>query len=217
MNWGAAFQIVVTAIVSFGGAGAIISAVIKFTSNRIADRLQKRYELKLSKELENFKSKLSKEQEYFKSKLGQRSYVSQTRFDAEFKIYRELSGAVVTMVKEIERLFPIVTRDLDNNQKALEERYGIAREKVVVFECVLATNAPFISEEVYKFFRALEEKCKEQLRDFIDFRLASDASRNVAECREENREAYKRTREIRSDLDKIIQNLREYLATLEAL
>lgn len=213
MNWETAAQI----IFSFGAAGTITCGAAKFASDKIADRLQKRYELKLSKELEDFKNKLSKEQEYFKSKLGQRSYVSQTRFDAEFKIYQELSGAVVTMVKEIERLFPIFTRDLGNDRKALEQQYNIAREKVVAFECVLATNAPFISEEVYKFFRALEKKCKEQLRDFIDFRLASDASRNVAECREENREAYKRTREIRSDLDKIIQNLREYLATLEAL
>ena len=45
------WEIVSTVIASVGGIGAIIVFVVKLCSNIIADRLEKKYELKLSKEL----------------------------------------------------------------------------------------------------------------------------------------------------------------------
>ena len=53
---GQIFSIVGACIVSAGGIGAITIGVIKFTSNSIADALSKKYELKLSKELELYKA-----------------------------------------------------------------------------------------------------------------------------------------------------------------
>ena len=73
MDWNTILETSAAVIVSFGGAGAIIAGVTKFAADKIADKLEKKYELKLSKELESFKSKLEN-----------RSYVSKTRFDAEF-------------------------------------------------------------------------------------------------------------------------------------
>ena len=82
-------KIALTIIGCFGGVGAIVSATVKFTSEKIAERLEKKYELRLNKELEEFKNKLEK------------SYVSKTRFDTEFSIYRQLSESTVIMVKEV--------------------------------------------------------------------------------------------------------------------
>ena len=74
----------------FGGVGAIVSATVEFTSEKIAERLEKKYELRLNKELEDFKNKLEN-----------KSYVSKTRFDTEFNIYRQLSESTVIMVKAV--------------------------------------------------------------------------------------------------------------------
>lgn len=54
---------------------AIVSATVRFTSEKIAERLEKKYKLRLNKELEEFKNKLEN-----------KSYVSKTRFDTEFSI-----------------------------------------------------------------------------------------------------------------------------------
>lgn len=85
MDWNTILETSAAVIVSFGGAGAIIAGVTKFAADKIADKLEKKYELKLSKELESFKSKLEN-----------RSYVSKTRFDAEFGIYHQLSVTAVS-------------------------------------------------------------------------------------------------------------------------
>lgn len=45
-------KIALTIIGCFGGVGAIVSATVKFTSEKIAERLEKKYELRLNKELE---------------------------------------------------------------------------------------------------------------------------------------------------------------------
>ena len=128
-----------------------------------------------------------------------------------------MSVTAVTMVKEISQLFPRFTRDDRNDYETYKGRYDTALEKTVVFQDTLVANAPFISEEVYLLFRNLEEKSKRQLGDFIDFRLRPDANDYVTECKEEYKEVWRRTQEIQSDLDTIIQKLREYLATLEVL
>ena len=53
-------QIVAATIISAGGIGGIIIAAIRFSSNIIAERLSKRYELKLNKTIENYKTHLEK-------------------------------------------------------------------------------------------------------------------------------------------------------------
>ena len=55
------WQIVLGIVASIGGIGVIFSAVIAFTSNFIAQRLQKKYDLKLSEELEKYKADIHRE------------------------------------------------------------------------------------------------------------------------------------------------------------
>ena len=95
MTWTDICSIVLWVIGGLGGIGAVFTAVIKFSSNIIAERLAKKYEIKLQKEMEKYKIELSK-----------KDYVSKTRFDAEFKIYRDLSKTFCTAFKDISVLIP---------------------------------------------------------------------------------------------------------------
>lgn len=199
-------NIALTIIGSLGGAGFIIGATVKFTSEKIAERLKQKYELKLNKELEEFKCKLEN-----------KSYVSKTRFDTEFNIYRQLSESTVIMVKEVSQLFPRLTRDTRDDYDTYKEKYDLAVDKVVAAQDSLAANAPFISKEIYDKFSEIEKKCKVQIDDYIDFRLRDDKDDYMKECREEYRRTFKRTTEIQNDLDSLLDDLRSYLATLEVL
>ena len=162
-------KIALTIIGCFGGVGAIVSATVKFTSEKISERLEKKYELRLNKELEEFKNKLEN-----------KSYVSKTRFDTEFSIYRQLSESTVIMVKEVSQLFPRFTRDTRDD-------YDTYKKK----------------------FYEIERKCKEQIEDFIDFRLRDDFMQYIEEC--------KRASEIQNDWNELLEELRVYLSSLEVV
>ena len=82
MSWEDICKIILAALASVGGVAGLIVLAVKFASNIIADRLSQKYEIKLQKDLEEFKSNLSKKE-----------YVSKTKFDKEFSLNRELSSA----------------------------------------------------------------------------------------------------------------------------
>ena len=199
-------KIALTIIGCFGGVGAIVSATVKFTSEKIAERLEKKYELRLNKELEEFKNKLEN-----------KSYVSKTRFDTEFSIYRQLSESTVIMVKEVSQLFPRFTRDTRDDYDTYKKKFDSAIDKTVIAQDSLASNAPFISKDIYNKFGEIERKCKEQIEDFIDFRLRDDCKKYIEECRAEYRNAFKRTSEIQNDWNELLEELRVYLSSLEVV
>lgn len=206
MIWQEVAKIALTLISCVGGAGVIIGAVVKFSSDKIAGSLQKRYELKLNKELEEFKNKMQ-------NKL----YVSKTRFDVEFNVYRQLSESTVIMVKEVSQLFPRFTRDTRDEYEAYKAKYDTAVDKVIIAQDTLAINAPFISKDIYSKFDKIEKMCKNQLEDFIDFRLREDGKAYIEECREDFRNAYKRTKEVQNALNALLDELRIYLANLDVV
>lgn len=204
MNWNQLAEIAIAVVISFGGAGAIIAAIVKFAVDKIASALEKKYELKMSKEMERFKNALEN-----------KSYISKTRFDAEFSIYRQLSRVTAIMIKEVSQLFPTFMRDAKNDYDTYKKKYDKAVDSVVMYQDELASSASFIPSDIYLLFRKLEEKCKMQLDDFADFRLRPDAKDYVKEDREGYRESWKRTRELQKDFDVIVDKLRQYLSSLE--
>lgn len=69
------WEIVLAVIAGLGGIGVVFGAVVYFTSNFIAERLQKKYDLKLNEEFEKYKAN-----------IDNKIYISKTKFDAEFNI-----------------------------------------------------------------------------------------------------------------------------------
>lgn len=77
MSWDDIWKITLTIISSVGGIGVIICLIVKFASNTIADKLSKKYELIMNKELEDYKNKLDK-----------KNYISKARFDKVLTIQK---------------------------------------------------------------------------------------------------------------------------------
>ena len=203
------WQIVLGIVASIGGIGVIFSAVVAFTSNFIAQRLQKKYDLKLSGELEKYKAD-----------IGNKIYISKTKFDAEFALYRSLSKAFFDMVKNISVMIPqgytTVPADKEERRKVDEEHYKIALSSVVIAQDELNGNAAFIPEKFYDQYEEIRKLCALQLTEFAErWNVGSFETQEEKETL--SREAYKRTGEINDKFKALNNDIREYLNKLDVI
>lgn len=202
-------SIVAACIVSAGGIGGIVIAVVKFSSDMIASRLSAKYESKLQKEMEKFKTELNKKE-----------YVSKARFDTELGIYRELSQTFCTMVKDISVMIPAGVSWMpagEEAQKKYEDNcYEVATDSVVKAQDALYANAAFIPQQFFESFEEILKLCKQQLNVFA-FRYNVLSLETEKEKRSLSMEDYKRTEEINKKWIEHINRIREYLASLDVI
>lgn len=206
MRWEDIWKIVATVITSVGGIGAVTVFIVKMCSNIIADKLSKKYELKLNKELEKYKARIEN-----------KTYMCKTKFDAEFSMYRELSQAFAILVKECYQLFPKFTKDARDDYQKYKSIHDKCVDAIIIAQDKLNSCAPFISYNIFQGYNNLEELCKYQLSDFQDFRLRPDAKNYREDCHDEFREAYKRTREIHDKYQSVSTDLRTYIDSIDVI
>ncbi len=84
-------DIVLACILSAGGISGIIILAVKFSSNFIADRLSSKYEIKLQKELEKYKSNIETKKS-----------ISKAMFDKEYEIYVAFNKEFAILYNEIQ-------------------------------------------------------------------------------------------------------------------
>ena len=82
-------------VASLGGAGLIIIGLSSWIGKIWADKLMETQRKQNQKEIEKFKSELHKELELLKAKNEKMNYITKTQFDAEFRMYQELSEACI--------------------------------------------------------------------------------------------------------------------------
>lgn len=204
------WQTVLAIIGSVGGAGIIISFVVKFASEIIADKLSQRYELRLNKELEKYKSRLDK-----------KTHVSRARFDMEFSIYSKLSEAFYTLVSETYWLFPNGVEHIpfgeEDYQNYLLERTQHSNEAISKAGKVLGANAPFIPAEFYESFNKLRELCVLQYSVYLWYGPGGNHPNDTEEYLRLETECRNRTKTVLDSFNSLIARLREYLEKLEVV
>ena len=202
-------SVVVACIVSAGGIGGIVIAVVKFSSDMIASRLSAKYENRLQKEMEKFKTELSKKE-----------YVSKARFDTEFEIYRELSQSFCGMVKDISVMIPAgfswKPAEEEDQKKYENKCYEAATDSVVKAQDALYSNAAFIPQQFFESFEEILKLCKKQINVFT-FRYNVLSLQTEKEKCSLSPEDYNRTEEINKKWIEHINKIREYLASLDVL
>lgn len=205
------WQIVLAIIASIGGAGIIILGVVKFASDMIAERLSKRYEIKLNKELEAFKAGINK-----------KTYISRARFDTEFQIYRELSESVLSMIECTYWLFPSglehLPSDKEEEKKIYIERYNKAGDAIRLAQKSIRANAPFIPSGFYARFEELSKLCSQQYNMFTWCGALAPRQDVFPKTKVDAETAcWKRTDEIWEKRTELTVQLREYLESLDVL
>lgn len=208
MSWGDAWKIVLALIASMGGIGTVVIVVVKFVGNHIAEKLACKYEFRLNKELEAFKGAVDK-----------KLYVSKTRFDAEFSIYRELSKSFFEMVKDCSFVFHRMSMGPvgEEERKEYDKNYYKAFVKsTTIAEGVLYQNAPFISEELYKEFELILCLCNQQILN-CGARLQDNYNPPPEDRVRFDNSDYDRTEDIISKQEALSRKNRTYLSKLDVL
>ena len=150
MNWDDVFKIIMVAVGSVGGIGAVIVLLVQYTSNIIADRLAKKYEANLQKEIEQYKSTLEN-----------KNHISKNRYDMEFEIFRLLTKNFFELIVILNTIFSPDYRNLlpldREGMEALYEHFGRAAHKAQAAQDCLYENGAFIPKEIYKEYEAILE------------------------------------------------------------
>lgn len=203
------WQMVLAVVASIGGIGAIFVAVVHFSSNIIAERLQKKYDLKLNEEFEKFKAG-----------IDNKKYISKAKFEVEFSVYRDLSKAFFKMVMDVNTMIPEMFQHVPSDEAEREkfelENYQRAKDSIMNAQDALNSNAPFIPEAVFKKYDAVMKLCTKQL---ITFELRWESVNWTSDGQKEMLpvDAYKRTSEINEKFEELNNRIREYLNSLDVL
>lgn len=201
MSWADVGQIAVAAIASAGGIGGITYAVIRFSANQIAERLAEKYKAQLSHELEKYKSELSK-----------KAYVTKTRFDTEFEIYRALTGSFWRMAKTVSQLIPVgsiyMSQDVERNQ-LWDSRKKEAYAATVTAQDTLNENAAFIPKEYVEQFDAILKIARTQIQ--------RAAACQVPWEKEALEKYVPDTKEMLESMERVNDDIRTYLNKLDVI
>lgn len=229
MELKAIIEIIAATIISVGGAGVIILKVANFLAEKVAERLNAKYQLKLDEELEKYKSKLER-----------KTYVSQVRFDKEFSIYTDLSEKTISAVFSTANIVVLFHNglspaDFEEQKKEIIEKFNAANK-------TLNQYAPFIDEELYEQYSKIYSKfisllnlytywertvnnCGRDyttaiaiLTPYIDTVLGNAEKEPESYTLRQLEETIIRTRnDISNESDEIIKKVRTYLNSLDVI
>lgn len=193
----------------------LISALWAIYFNRIKEGQKAEFQ----KQIEIQRTDFSKQLEIIKAKNEKINYMTKTQFDAEFKMYQELSEACFLMFLDNSLLFPrgidYLPREEEERKKVFEKRYNTARESLILYQNMLYKYAPFISVRLYKLFEQLRELAHRQVQWYPDFVLGRLELDVIKELKDEKIACRERTKEIEDLHKKLIEELREYLQSLK--
>lgn len=190
-------ETILACIVSAGGIGGIIIAATKFSSGIIAEKLSQRYEWKLEQKLERYKTELSKKE-----------YISKTRFDTEFNLYRNLSQKFSQMVMEIETA---ILEDSHKEEKISIYKYNRAVECTKTAIDELYAAAPFIKKEIYDELIKIYEMCRKQCVEYDKIKKENDIDN------EKYSEVIANNAKILKGYDDLLEKIRDYTMKLDVI
>ncbi len=175
-----------------------------FLAERIAKRIDTRYQNKLNAEFEKFKGNIE-----------HRKYISQTQFEYEFQIYKQLSKAFYSV--NVKASSFAYTREHPPKNNAIS-RDTICKiiETNADAQDILFENAPFIPEEIYDDYCKLYDKTNAYFWSIMErIEPLSKPDSNILEIITEDDIATAES--FQQDLSDINSKVRQYLGSLSII
>ena len=210
MSWDDVFKIIISMLASIGGIGGLIVLIIKFSANIIADRLSKKYETILQRELDDHKAQLES-----------KTYISKIKFDREFAMYQELSEKNMTMVYDMGAAVLLTRGAQPVNIENPDEFIHLAAQHLEDADFTNKKYAPFIAKEIFEKYRELGKRAHEIISLFAIWNAISDDqpligykgswyTKDTATA-----EIFSKQQALSKLSDDILDKLRDYLSSLE--
>ena len=182
-------EVALACVVSAGGIGAIIIAVVKFSVASIEKRYERKYTEKFA---------------IFQSDIDKKKYISQVRFEAEFEIYKQLSRKYVELVLQI----IVKASNIDKYKLDDIQDEEIGKVNYLAYQAVseLYSSAPFIQEDIYNDFMNIYEMSRKLLVQLSEEQRSDEIKNDVCEANE----IYQR-------YNNTIVKVRDYTSKLEGI
>lgn len=196
---------IILEIIKYSGlSGAIIALLVGGLWSIYFNRIKEAQKTEFQKQIENLKSKNEK-----------LNYITKTQFDAEFKMYQELSEASFLMFYDVSFLFPDQMEsaylDEQKENERLKNLYNTAHKSLKEYQNILFKYAPFISKDLYESFEKLFKDGLLQVNFFPDYRL--NKSEHISF--ELKQACLSRTTQMAEKKEELVKELREYLSSLK--
>lgn len=182
-------EVALACVVSAGGIGAIIIAVVKFSVASIEKRYERKYTEKFA---------------IFQSDIDKKKYISQVRFEAEFEIYKQLSRKYGELVLQI----IVKASNIDKYKLDDIQDEEIGKVNYLAYQAVseLYSSAPFIQEDIYNDFMNIYEMSRKLLVQLSEEQRSDEIKNDVCEANE----IYQR-------YNNTIVKVRDYTSKLEGI
>jgi len=183
-----------------------IFAVILSVLNAVLLLLQRKRQIKYDKIIENYRSMNNR-----------RNFVSKTRFDTEFSIYRELTAFCRNMMCDVCTVLNNMPHliDIDNRENTMKKAIYSANKACTEFNVYLTSNAPFIPKDYYEKYKIYMDLCKRNLNKCEgDWSIYLDAWRQNDLDNVSIENSYE-VQKIYMEYYVLIDYIRDYLANLE--
>ena len=217
MYWSDILKLVSGLLASVGGAGIIISFVVRKCSNYLSDRMLEKYKASLSKDIEETKHELEMETEKFRQKSEQLNFVTQLQFETEFKAYQQIFDCLCVFSNFTKQLFPIydvVPIDQTERKECFKKRFTEYTQSCQEFSDILEKNAPFIPKSHYELFFSLWRTSYEIACLFPEIRIKDDP-RFREDFAKTERENILKTQDFLKQVQECQDTIRDYLSTLK--
>lgn len=219
------FGIASAIIASVGGAGVIIIGLSswfgKVWANRILENQKKEYQ----REIESYKCQLQENINKVNAINEKALHVSKTHYDTEFGIYKEIWTKLLECINSLNKLYPVfadVPSDPKERKKMDESNY----KKFVIsyndFSNTINKYAPFYKKSFYDDFITIRDLCNEKAKIFHYYEFDvpySESCKHVRDSKitsDERKEVYiEIPRKLKEQQDKLQEEIREYLVSLE--
>lgn len=199
-------------VFSVGGAGVIILGLSSWIGKIWADKLMQSLKKQNQKEIEEYKLKLAEQLEILKAKNDKLNYMTKTQFDAEFKMYKELSKSTYKVkILFVDYLKRILDKSFDVN---FVESYKNVAIEIMDFQEILASYAPFINKNLNEHFENFRMYVDKKIK-FIQIESEKYIKNEITE-----KEFMKSVCSVQFDKieqlhENIVNNLRTYLQSLK--
>lgn len=184
-------EVALACVISAGGIGGIIIAVVKFLVASIEKRFERKYTEKFA---------------VFQSDIDKKQYISQVRFDAEFEIYKQLSRKYGELVLQI----MVKASNIDKYKLDDMQDKEMGKINYLAYQAVseLYSSAPFIQEDIYNDFLNIYEMSRKLLVQWGEEQRSStnETKNDVCEANE-----------IYQKYNDTIVKVREYTSKLEGI
>ena len=155
-----------------------------------------------------------------KYELEQKNHISQTRFDTEFAIYKEISEKLVTLVSRcVSTVFPrgpyYEPQDATAKLEYRKDVYKQLTEDLAEANIAINKYAVFVPKKWYEQFVEIKNLCRLQITFYFELDILNVYQSGCEGQGEIRIACYERTKIINDKFDTIVDELREYIRELE--